>query len=370
MKVLLPSGDEKYVSFWVRDAAMMAESDLVSDEDLKCYIEIIALCGQNSAETINLKHGLIVPPYAVADHISYDSYPVFFTGTYCSGYDQGNGMFGYFPPFCDNFYFIMMVGQYLKQSEDYQILRKEYKEIPLLERLEQAFQGYNIDKTTGLCLSDSEKYTVDWGFVDTVKKSGKLLMSSLPRYNAAVILTNILKKIGSQSKTTYYTAEASKIKKNILEIFYDKDTGWLYSATGIGHQFDVWATEYAVFSGIISEKKTLEALYNGYRDHTAVVDGYVRHILVGGDYSPHSAWEATTTEMNCYQNGAYWATPTGWYAYALYKYNSEINILEDFLRHYKKIWAKVHHLNGWMSCQKKSAVLITAHQVYYRILAL
>jgi len=49
--VLLPSGDEKYISFWVRDAAMMAESGLVPNEDLKRYIEIIATCGQNGYTT-------------------------------------------------------------------------------------------------------------------------------------------------------------------------------------------------------------------------------------------------------------------------------------------------------------------------------
>ena len=40
--------------------------------------------------------------------------------------------------------------------------------------------------------------------------------------------------------------------------------------------------------------------------------------------------------MGEYQNGAYWATPTGWYAYALYKYNGKTDILSDFLAHTKK----------------------------------
>ena len=64
--ILLPSGDEKYFSFWVRDAAMMAQSGLVESADLKRYIEIIATCGQNGSQTSCLAHGLQVPPYALA----------------------------------------------------------------------------------------------------------------------------------------------------------------------------------------------------------------------------------------------------------------------------------------------------------------
>lgn len=33
--VLLPSGDEKYISFWIRDCAMMAESKLIDNCLLK-----------------------------------------------------------------------------------------------------------------------------------------------------------------------------------------------------------------------------------------------------------------------------------------------------------------------------------------------
>ncbi len=110
----------------------------------------------------------------------------------------------------------------------------------------------------------------------------------------------------------------------------------MYSATGIGKQYDVWATAYAVFSGVIKESKTPEALYNAYIDKTAVVDGYVRHILTNNDFSADSAWECTLTPYNTYQNGAYWATPTGRYSYALYIYNGKTDILEDFIKHTQK----------------------------------
>jgi len=103
----------------------------------------------------------------------------------------------------------------------------------------------------------------------------------------------------------------------------------------MGKQYDVWATAYAVFSEVAKESKTLEALYNAYVDKTAVVNGYVRHIRTIDNFSANSAWEQSLSPINVYQNGGYWATPTGWYAYALYLYNGKTDILEDFIKHTK-----------------------------------
>jgi len=336
VEVLLPSGDEKYRSFWVRDAAMMAESGLIPDRDLKRYVEIFATHAQNGADELVLENGLRVPPYALADHVNYDGGAVFYPGTYSSGTNQGVGRFGFLPPFCDNYYFIMMVGAYIAQSGDYRILNNEYAGLSLYRRLEYAFDGYNIDKDSGLCECSIERYAVDWGFVDTVKKSGKLLMASLLRYNAAIAMERITAGNRDAEKSRCYVDTAKRIKNAIIDTFYDAETGWLYSATGVGRQHDVWATAYAVFSGITSEEKTLSALYAAYKNKTAVIDGYVRHILLNEDFSDNSAWESTITPHNVYQNGAFWATPTGWYAYALYKYDGSIDILKDFLAHTKK----------------------------------
>lgn len=336
MQLLLPSGDEKYYSFWIRDAAMMAESGLISNSDLKRYVEIIALCGQNGEDTVYLKNNLVIPPFAVADHINYDGKAVFFPGTYSASEDQGDGNYGFFPPFCDNFYFIIMVCQYVKQSKDYQILQKEYNGLTLQTRIEKAFACYNIDDSTGLCISDPQKHTVDWGFVDSVRKSGKLLMASILRYNSGTMLSEILEDIGQKDKRKMLDLETQKIKENIIDTFYDRESGWFYSATGLCHQYDVWATAYAVYSNIATEEKTLEALWNGYRDKTAVTDGQIRHILTTDDFSSESAWEASLAKRNTYQNGAYWATPTGWYAYGLYKYNKRVDILHDFYAHFEK----------------------------------
>ena len=270
INLLLPSGDEKYASFWVRDAAMMAQSGLVPDEDLKSYIEIIARAQNGEAER-HLENGLKIPPYAIADHINYDGVAVFFPGVWGEGDNQGDGSLGFFPPFCDNYYFILMVGAYVDQSKNIAILQSEYLGLPLLKRLAYAFAGYNVDPASGLCVSDAAAYTVDWGFVDTIKKTGKLLTSSLLRYNAARTLATLCEALGESGKE--YSDAAKRIKESILKTFFDEASGWFYSATGIGHQYDVWGTAYAVYSGITRNEKTLKALSDAYENGTAVSNG-------------------------------------------------------------------------------------------------
>lgn len=334
--VLLPSGDECYTSFWIRDCVMMVESGLVPTDLVKKYIAIFASCGQNGKETRYLENGLIVPPYAVADHVNYNGRPVFYPGTYADGENQGNGSYGTYPPFCDNFFFVMLVDFYIAQSGDVHILQQKFDGIDLLTRMEYALKGYNIDAETELCRSDEDAFTVDWGFVDTIKKTGLLLMASLLRYRAALVLAKYTGE--SADKGTYYRELAKKISDNIMKVFYDTESGWLYSATGIGHQHDVWATAYAVCAGVLKEEKTYQALQKAYMEKTAIVNGCVRHILTTEDFSEKSAWEQTRTDKGSYQNGGYWATATGWYARALWDYDQEISnaILEDFIEHTKK----------------------------------
>ncbi len=215
LALLYPSGDEKYPSFWMRDCAMMAESGLIENDFFKKYVEIIAEYGQNSDIQIYLKNGLIVPPFAVADHINLNGKPVFFPGTYSDTADQGNGNYGFYPPFCDNYYFILMTYYYILQSSDTKILENNYNNFKLITRLKKAFEGYNVDRNTELCYSLSDKYTVDWGFTDSVKKSGYLLMPSLLRYNAACAMEKLTGEY-------IYKLTAEKIKKILFLLFLMK----------------------------------------------------------------------------------------------------------------------------------------------------
>jgi len=147
----------------------------------------------------------------------------------------------------------------------------------------------------------------------------------------------MLGELEDNGKAGEYAAIANRIKKEITDKFYD-ESGWLLSATGLCRQKDVWGTAFAMYIDILEEpykRKTAEALAEGFKNGTAVDNGYVRHILAGEDALEDSAWERTFCSYNTYQNGGYWSTPSGWYIYALAKYFSDlaVEMLENFVHH-------------------------------------
>jgi len=63
----------------------------------------------------------------------------------------------------------------------------------------------------------------------------------------------------------------------------------------------------------------INALTDAYREGTIAWQGQIRHVPTDLDFSEASAWETSYVPKNTYQNGAYWATPTGWVCAAIAK---------------------------------------------------
>jgi hypothetical protein len=340
LKLHVPSGDMKYQSFWIRDAAMMASCGLITSEEMKDWIQLISICGQNGNEEVILDHGLWIPPWSIADHINFDGRPVFFPGTYCSGIDQGDGSYGFLPPHDNPYYFIEIVYLYCFYSRDIQILHEAFGETALIQKLELAFRSFNIDNESLLCMGNMPEYTVDWGFCDMIKKSGYLLFPSLLRYRAALRLISLFKELKDADKVIHYTSITKRIQTSIVDKFYDS-TGWLLSATEVCRQKDIWGTAFALYLDTLEEpykSRTIEALVIGFDEGIAVNNGYVRHILVNDDFGRATAWERTACPYNTYQNGGYWATPSGWYIYGLSLIDEAraSKMVEQFVLHCKK----------------------------------
>ena len=342
-RLLLPCGDLKYPSFWLRDCAMAGLSGLLPDGVLREYVAIFAVHGQNGAEPRKLKNGLYVPAWAFCDHLNYNARPVWYPGTLSDGADQGSGAFGILPPLDDGYWFLLMVAQYVNQSGDAAILRETFGGVTLLERLERAWAAYGFEADTELCCSEDASYAVDWGFTDTVQKSGKLLFSSVLRFHAGRALAVLLDEAGERGKAKAILSRTEALRANILTTFRSGEPGWFRSATGHCDQIDVWGTLYALWCGVFEEKTEEEiasAVKAAYLDgDTIAVCGYVRHLRTSDDAKPGvTAWERrVTTEggYNQYQDGAYWATPTGWLLWALYRAEPDLAFAaaEEFAEH-------------------------------------
>lgn len=102
-------------------------------------------------------------------------------------------------------------------------------------------------------------------------------------------------------------------------------------------QKDVWGTAFAIWLNILDEsnmQKSTEVLFDTYKNSTTLKNGYVKHIPESENMK-ETAWEKVTSKYNTYQNGGYWATPTGWYANALSLVDNEtaLELLEQFIHH-------------------------------------
>jgi hypothetical protein len=330
-EVHVPGGNMGYPAYWVRDSVMMLESDFIKLAELEGWIRLMSSVLR--IQDWNVRPGVVVPAFAVPDHINLDGKPTFYPGNYETGDKQGGNPFGKYPPLDDHFYFIFAAYYQWKKSGSTAFFRSKIKtafgEMELSELCQRIYRVAPSDPATALCTAgdvDTEN-AKDFGFCDSVSKSGKLLFTSVLKYVAALRLAELLSAAGLEAKTSTLHADAHKIKAAIPVTFLhpspDGKEAWLDSATGVGHQPDVWGSAYAVYSGAVdpaTSAKIGRALVRGYREKTAVKEGCVRSVLSNDAANP-KGWQKTVSAPGVYQNGGYWGTPVGWYLVAMHKHD-------------------------------------------------
>ncbi len=315
--IVCPGGKNCYPAFWIRDYAMSLNSGLIDTLDQKHMLLLTAKTQCN--KTWITKEGGMIPLGSIADHILLDSsLPIYYPGTYDFN-NQGNSMWGKFPPYCDQYFFIHMAYYYLLCTDNIAFMQCEIEGFSLYERLELSFRvpptrfGSEIVYTT-------ENYRgVDFGFRDAIQITGDLCMASILKYKAAEEMAEISRKLNFKAKEEFYKKVALALKEEIPLLFQD-DRGMLKASTGDSSQADVWSTALAVYFHVLEKGNLLKAanaLLTAYRLGTLSYQGNIRHILTTDDYNEQTAWEKTNIVKNTYQNGAYWGTATGWVCYAI-----------------------------------------------------
>ncbi len=326
----VPGGNMGYPAFWVRDAVMMLGGDLIPAAEVEGWIRLMAGAMNGPAGRM-IRPGVVIPAYAVPDHINFDGRPTFYPGNYETGDKQGGPPWGKYPPLDDHFYFIGAVYEHgrltgspaLFQSK----LKTSYGQARLADLCRRAYRVAPADPATGLVTAGNieTENAKDWGFCDTVSKSGKLLFPSLLKYEAALRLAKLYEAAGEPGPAAEYRTDAARIRSALTETFLrpsgDGDEAWLHSATGIGNQPDVWGSAFAVAIGALDEPeagRVARALVRAYRSQTAIRQGWVRH-LPTTDKKTGGFWEVCVAKPGEYQNGGYWGTPTGWVIAAIHR---------------------------------------------------
>ena len=336
----VPGGNMGYPAFWTRDAVMMLGGGLITPDELEGWIRL--LCTTLRTADWQVRPGVVVPAFAVPDHVNFDGRAAFYPGSYETGEKQGGKPFGKYPPLDDDFYFLGAIHEHYKLTGSLTLFHSTVKvssgKMRLADVCERIYNRTPVDLASGLCMAgDIETENAkDFGFCDGVSKSGKLLFTSVMKYVAATQLANMFQSAGEIRKARHYTGDAAKIQHSIGVTFYHSSShaheGWLHSATGAGNQPDVWGSAFAVSSGAIKGVTALRvarALVRAYREKTAVREGCVRHLLTT---DPNGGWQSTIVQKGVYQNGGYWGTGTGWYLAAMSKVDR--TAVEDMARDY------------------------------------
>lgn len=317
----VPGGNMGYPAFWIRDAVMMLGGDLIPAEEVEGWIRLIASTVRG--QDWRVRDGVVVPAWAVPDHINFDGRATFYPGTYDTGTKQGGPPYGTYPPIDDDYYFVSAVWHHWRLTRSTRLFRSTVKtaadEVALSALCERVYARSQADLATGLCVSpDTEgEHAIDFGFCDSIRKSGKLLFPSLLKFQAARQLADLFQAAGEQGKARAYRERAGRIRAAIPATFLrpiGNTDAWLHSTTGVGNQPDVWGSAYAVWGNAVDRTVAARlgrSLAHAYREGTAVREGCVRHILTT-DRVNRGGWEGAA-RIGVYQNGGYWGTPVGWY---------------------------------------------------------
>jgi hypothetical protein len=168
---------------------------------------------------------------------------------------------------------------------------------------------------------------VDWGFCDSIRKTGSCLMPSLLRWQAAERLAELNSASKRPQVAQRYRKIADTIASRLTPVFFRQrsaNEGMLVSATGIGAQDDVWASAFAVWLGALprqTEAAVARHLLRLYKEGSIVRQGQVRQLPLGSAFG--GFWQQAGAGPGTYQNGGYWATPTGWLVVAIGKVNPD-----------------------------------------------
>lgn len=296
-----------YEAFWLRDFAYTLEGsiDSYSEKELrqacKLFVRNIRADG------------------AGVDCVAFDGSPI---------YKPGFGSMGANPVADGSQFTVAVVWHTYQKTKDSEFLGG------VIDYLVKTMNAVPRNPETGLVhIRDSGWDRCPYGFTDTVRMQGDILFCSLLYVEASRRLSDLLSALGRKDDAFGWNNQADAIAKGIREVFWDSRTGLFRAATIRCREHHIWGSAFAVYLGVADrEQSTSIARY--FRDNYSqiVQTGQIRH-LPGGVH-----WETCSAAHDTYQNGAYWATPTGWFVYALDLVDPELadRTVRDLISDFKK----------------------------------
>ena len=275
-----------YEAFWLRDFAYTLEGSLdsYSEKELlqACRIFIRSIRADGAG----------------VDCVAFDGSPI---------YKPGFGTMGANPVADGSQFTIAVAWHTYRKTKDSEFLGQ------IIDDLVRTMNAVPLNPETRLVhIKDDDWDRCPYGFTDTVRMQGDVLFCSLLYVEASRRLSDLLNVVGRKDEAEIWIHEANVTAKSIRKILWDSQTGLFRAATIRCKEHHIWGSAFAVYLGITDEGQS-RAIAKYFRDNylQIVQKGQIRH-LPGGVY-----WETCVAAQDTYQNGAYWATPTGWFVYTL-----------------------------------------------------
>jgi hypothetical protein len=281
-----PDGKGNYAALWTRDYSYMVENafDLMPREHTPAAIRYL-LAGQREDGCI--------PDRRQPDGVS----------VYSAG--PANAPVAA-PPLDNSAFMVFLVADYVDHTDDLDFFRPCAR--PLIRAMD-----YIPRSEAGLVWNDPKKPHSPYGFTDCIGKTGEQCFDSLLYWRACGRLSALVRKTGDGAAAAEMDRRAELIVKNITRLWDDAAGGFLAASIDC-RQLDVWANAYAIYIDFpLGDRRgrVLKMLHDACPRY--VWHGQIRHLLKG-EY-----WQRTLApvQRDRYQNGAYWATASGWVIYAL-----------------------------------------------------
>ena len=291
-----PDGKGNYRALWTRDFAYMVENagDLMQPAQVEACLSYLINGVRADGATPDR-----VPPDGVAVYVGGPP-------------DHPLG-----EPNLDNAPFLVIaVDEHLKRSPRKQAQRFFHVWSVALDRA----MDWVPRADSGLVWNDPAKPHSPYGFTDTIGKTGELFFESQLYWTACQRMAEWHKKTGDAQATNKYRERAALIERHFGTLWNEKSGAFL-AATKDCRQLDIWGNAYAIWLDFpLGEKRkhVLKFLATNYE--RCVWRGQVRHLLAGEHWQRLLA----PVQPERYQNGAYWATASGWMMFALSQTDSRL----------------------------------------------
>lgn len=289
-----PDGVANYHALWTRDFSYMVENagDLIDPAEIRAAI-LYLLNGQREDGCI-------------PDRVQADGLAVYSAGPV--GKPLGD------PPTDNSQFIVNLVYDYAIETGDKNFACQN------LDALRRALDYTHRDSTGLVDIPPGHKQS-PYGFTDTIGKTGGELFASLLYWQACQKMIEICGWCNTDSSV--YKERAAQIESG-LDALWDDEKGVFMAATIDCRQIDVWGNAFAIYIGLLKgerRERVLKFLRDRYDDY--VLRGQIRH-LPRGEYWEKVLAPPEVITQETYQNGAYWATASGWVIDALSQIDKDL----------------------------------------------